>query len=208
LNDGLYGNSYSWISANGIGGASDPDPFAGLSFSGIISITNIAWSRDNGDNAEFLGTDRALGTYMIQVTMAPSPDATTLQNGDPATGWDTVGTVQYRGANPPDFAPYLRHRFEISRGGMPIEATGMRIKVSSGQMALDEIEVNTPATRPQPALRLARGGSTVVITWSYGGGLESAPSITGPWTCVPDALPSGYTVPLDSATARFYRARR
>ena len=27
LNDGLYGNSHSWISANGVGGASDADPY-------------------------------------------------------------------------------------------------------------------------------------------------------------------------------------
>ena len=48
LNDGLYGNANSWISANGIGGTSDLDPFAGLSFGGEVSITNIAWGRDNG----------------------------------------------------------------------------------------------------------------------------------------------------------------
>src|ERR1043166_7958470 len=68
LNDGLYGNSHSWISANGVGGNSDPDPFAGLNFAGTIALTNVAWSRDNGDNVEFMGTDRALGTYTLQVT--------------------------------------------------------------------------------------------------------------------------------------------
>ena len=208
LNDGLYGNSHSWISANGIGGSSDPDPFAGLNFGGIISITNIAWSRDNGDNAEFVGTDRALGTYTLQVTMVASPDATTADTGDATTGWDTVGTVQYRRAEPPDFTPYLRHRFDLSSGALPIPATGVRIKVSSGEIAIDEIEVNTPATRPQPRLRLARAGSDVVITWSGGGGLESALNVTGPWTCVPDAVATGYTVPSASAATRFYRARR
>ena len=43
---------HSWISANGVGGTSDPDPFAGLNFGASISITNIAWGRDNGDPAE------------------------------------------------------------------------------------------------------------------------------------------------------------
>ena len=50
LNDGLYGNGHSWISANGVGGTSDLDPFAGLNFGGTVSITNIAWGRDNGDS--------------------------------------------------------------------------------------------------------------------------------------------------------------
>ena len=32
LNDGLYGNANSWISANGVGGTSDPDPSVGVNF--------------------------------------------------------------------------------------------------------------------------------------------------------------------------------
>jgi len=205
LNDGLYGNSHSWIADFT---APDPDPFAGLNFNGSIGITNIAWSRDNGDNAEFVGTDRSLGTYTLQITTVAAPDATTADTGEPTTGWATIATVEYRRADPLSFTPYLRHRFEVAGGGAPIEATGLRIKVSDGGTDLDEIEVNTSATRPLPKLRITRAGANAVITWSGGGGLEVATNITGSWVCVPEAVSTGYTVPLNAGTMRFYRVRR
>jgi hypothetical protein len=206
LNDGLYGNSHSWISANGVGGNSDPDPFAGLNFNGTIGLTNIAWSRDNGDNGEFIGTDRALGTYTLQITTIPAPDATTTQTDDPATGWATLGTVAYRRAEPPTFTPYLRHRFDVAVGGAPIPATGLRIKVSDGTIDLDEIEVNTAAVRPSPHLNISRSGNNVVLSWTGGGGLEGATSVQGPWVCVTDAV-SPYSI-VNPTTTRYYRIRR
>jgi hypothetical protein len=84
----------------------------------------------------------------------------------------------------------------------------VRIKVSNGQLDLDEIEVNTAATAPAPRLIIAKSGNNAVISWTGGGGLESAPGIGGPWTCVPEALPSGYTVALNSSAMRFFRVRR
>jgi hypothetical protein len=207
INDGLYGNSFSWISANGIGGSSDPDPFVGLNFNGTVEISNVAWSRDNGDNAEFIGTDRALGTYTIQITTVATPDATTPETGEASTGWVTVGTVEYRRAEPPDFTPHLRHRFDLAADGAPIEATGLRIKVSNGQIAIDEIEVNTAIAPPAPHLSVTRSGLNVVITWTGGGGLEMAADVNGPWTCLPDAV-SPFTTSLDSEPARYFRIRR
>ncbi len=208
LNDGLYGNSYSWISANGIGGADDLDPYAAVSFGAQIELTNVAWSRDNGDNLEFVGTDRALGIYTLQVTTVAAPDATTSETGDPSTGWATIGTVEYRAANPPEFTPHLRHRFDVAAGGAPIPATGLRIKVSSGQIAMDELEVNTASSAPAPVLTVVRTGDQAVLSWTGGGGLETAPTAAGPWTCVGAADPSGYTVTFGAATAQFYRVRR
>jgi hypothetical protein len=199
LNDGLYGNRYSWISA------SDSDPYAALNFNGTVSITNIAWSRDNGDNAEFTGTDRALGAYTVQVTAVPAPDNSTVDTDDPSTGWATVGRIEYRQANPPLFTPWLRHRFDVSSGGFPIDATGVRIKVSNGSMDIDEIAVNTGAARPLPHLTTTRSGANVSISWSGGGGLECAPSVTGPWTCVP-AASSPYST--GAGPFQFYRIRR
>jgi len=212
LNDGLYGNGHSWISANGIGGNSDPDPFAGLNFGGTVTITNIAWSRDNGDTTEGgctagTCTDRALGTYTLQLTSVAGPDATTVDTGDPATGWASIGTVEYRSAMPPDFNPHLRHRFDVSSGGTGIDATGLRIKVSNGLMDLDEIEVNTATAPLPPHLNLSRSGGNVIISWSGGGGLECATKVTGPWACVSDAA-SPYTVAISSGPIRFYRIRR
>jgi hypothetical protein len=204
LNDGLYDNSHSWISADGIGGNSDPVPYAALNFNGTVNITNVAWGRDNGDSA-FVGTDRALGLYTLQVTTVPSPDGTVAETEDASTGWATLGTVEYRRADPPDFNPELRHRFEVSSGGFPVEATGLRIKVPNGLIAIDEIEVNTAAARPQPHLRISRSGASISISWTGGGGLESATTINGPWECVPGAV-SPYVAGADPI--RFYRARR
>lgn len=204
LNDGLYDNSYSWISADGLGGTSDPVPYAALNFNGFVNITNIAWSRDNGDNA-FLGTDRSLGLYTIQVTTLPSPDNSTAETDDAATGWAAIGTVDYRRADPLVLTPHLRHRFDVASGGQPIEATGLRIKVPNGMIAIDEIEVNTSAIRPDPRLRITPSGTNVVVSWTGGGGLESATTITGPWQCV-GAVASPYTT--GSGDARFYRVRR
>jgi hypothetical protein len=47
LNDGLYGNANSWISANGVGGTSDANPYAALRFSAAVNLSSIAWGRDN-----------------------------------------------------------------------------------------------------------------------------------------------------------------
>ena len=153
LNDGLYGNGHSWISANGVGGTTDPDPFAGLNFGGSVLITNIAWGRDNGDSAsEPQFTDRASGPFLLQYTLVPDPDASTPDTGEPFTGWANIGTVTYGNELPPIFLPYLRHRFELSAAGNPIEATGLRIKVPNGSTAIDEIEINTRVTPPPPVL--------------------------------------------------------
>src|SRR5439155_5763814 len=64
INDGLYGNSHSWISDRGIGGGSDTSLFVGLGFGTIITINNLAWSRANGDKADIIAgccDDRSLG---------------------------------------------------------------------------------------------------------------------------------------------------
>jgi hypothetical protein len=209
LNDGLYGNANSWI-PNFVGG--DPAPFAGLNFNGTVGVTNLAWSRDNGnvagDCCGGTATDRVLGAYTIQVTTVASPDGSTAETGDASTGWESVGTVTYHRAEPPDFNPHLRHRFDVSSGDGPINATGLRIKVPDANSDIDEIEVNTAAVAPLPRLTIAKSGDNAVISWTGGGGLENAPGITGPWTCVGDALPTGYTVPLNSSPTRFYRVRR
>jgi hypothetical protein len=208
LNDGLYGNNKSWISANGLGGATDPDPFAGLNFNGTVLITNIAWGRDNGNTvADDCGgtcTDRCLGTFRLQHTTSPVVDSSTPETGDATTGWADIGTVEYRQANPPVFTPYLRHRFQVSAGGAPIEATGLRIKVPDGQTAIDEIEVNTLIG---PLLSISCANSEAVITWLGEGVLEYATSVNGPWTCIAGAV-SGHRESVTTGPLRLYRVRR
>ena len=209
LNDGLYGNANSWI-PNFVGG--DPAPFAGLNFNGTVAITNIAWSRDNGNvAADCCGgtaTDRVLGLYTLQVTTVPNPDAGTADTGDASTGWESIGTIEYRRAEPPDFNPHLRHRFDVSGVDGAIVATGLRIKVPDANSDIDEIEVNTVAMAPAPVLSIAKSAANATLTWTGGGGLEGAPSVTGPWTCIGEARPAGYNVPLNSPAFRFFRVRR
>jgi hypothetical protein len=212
LNDGLYGNANSWISANGVGGTTDPDPFAGLNFGGSVAITNIAWGRDNGNVAgDCCGgtlTDRALGDYRLQYTTVAAPDATTPDTGDVSTGWADVGTVGYVSALPPYFTPHLRHRFDIAEGGAPLNATGIRIKVSNGSMDIDEIEVNTGVPLPPPVLTITKSGANALISWTGGGELESAFSLEGPWLIIREAVSTGYLAPLDSTLPLFFRVRR
>lgn len=128
-------------------------------------VRSVAFGRDNGDASDCCrGTlaDRALGTYSIQITRASSPDASTPETGDASTGWVTVGELEYRGAFPNRFTPHLRHRYSISQDGSPVPATGIRLKVSSNQLAIDELEVNPAPTvdenassssHPNPASR-------------------------------------------------------
>src|SRR5689334_16844557 len=166
LNDGLYGNVNSWIS-----GSADPVPYAGLRFAASVNLQSIAWGRDNGlgatDSCGGTCTDRTLGVYTLQFTQVASPDGSTPETGDAATGWADLGTVQYlAGAEDANFTSYLRHRFDVSEAGGAIPATGIRIKVPVAGLAggtdIDEIEVN-PLPDPVPPI-----GNFVEITPAAG----------------------------------------
>jgi len=147
VNDGLYGNIHSWAPDLL---PVDPAPFIALDFEGTISLTHLAWSRDNGlDDASggdspcvFGGcTDRALGTYTLQVTQRPNPGTYTPETGDSTTGWATIAEVDYLRSNE-DFKAWLRHTFDVAAtNGQPVLATGLRVKVSDARMTLDELEV-------------------------------------------------------------------
>ncbi len=226
LNDGFYGNAYSWISANGLGGSSDPGPFAGLRFAGLVGITSLAWSRDNGNVAGDCcnGTlrDRALGTYRIQYTTLALPDASTLETGVAATGWQDVGSVYYRQALGDYFTPYLRHRFEISAGGQPLQATGIRLLVSDGNLALDELEINAPtAEAPRPLELLGAvwsgDGQSLGLRWRSEAGAfyaveRSANLEAASWVAIMEGVPAQgeeTTVSAAAGGARaFYRIRQ
>jgi len=211
INDGFYGNANSWISGDG-----DPLPFVGLNFGGSVAVTNLAWGRDNGNTVtDACGgtcTDRALGLYTLQVTQVPSPDETTVDTGDAATGWVTVGTIDYQGEAPGLFTSYLRHRFEVSEGGGPIFATGMRLIVPvagiAGGTAIDEIEINTAVDEPGPILSIELDGADAIVSWDGGGRLEAAPSVEGPWTDWFNFNSSPYRVPVGATGMQFFRVRK
>jgi hypothetical protein len=152
LNDGLYGNSNSWI-----GGDGTPDPYAAIRLPGLATITSFAFGRDNGNSvADACGgqcADRSLGLYTIQITRVSVPDESTLDTGDATTGWQTIGTLEYVGNEDTipgeGFTSFLRHEYEIAQAATPIQATGFRILVPGTGIgpqgtAIDEIELYGP----------------------------------------------------------------
>lgn len=152
-NDGLYGNSNSWL-AN----TSDPNPYIGINFGGLQTIGAVAFGRDNGNDPERSGTnftDRALGTYTLQYTQVSSPGTGTGVTGNPATGWATIGTLNYAsdddGAKGGAFTSYYRHQYSIAQNGQPLQATGVRIVPSNNSLCIDEIEAYGGSPWPVPA---------------------------------------------------------
>jgi hypothetical protein len=128
LNDGLYGNANSWI-----GG--DENPFAPVAFAGVrlskpTVIGRVAWGRDNGNNvSDACGgqcADRSTGTYTLQFTSVASPDANTADTGSAATGWQTIGTADYR-ISDSTFTSYLRHEYAVSSANGGILASRFEV---------------------------------------------------------------------------------
>jgi hypothetical protein len=116
LNDGLTGNSNSWI------GTAATD-YVGIAFGTSILMSGFAFGRDN----EGTYTDRTLSTYTIRYTRLASPGLSTTVTEDPSTGWSTLGTLAYSATG--TSATYLsnRHTFSIT----PVLATAIRIDVGN-----------------------------------------------------------------------------
>lgn len=146
LNDGQYGNAFSWI-----GGNADPGPaaFAGINLgaAAVANVQSIAFGRSNvlaGDVCSGgVCTDRHFGLYALQYTQASNPDASLAATGDPATGWADIGMLDYGpssglGTNYND--TWLRHRYNFD----PVDATGIRLigpATGPASTAIDEIEL-------------------------------------------------------------------
>ena len=124
LNDGLYGNSNSWI------GDTDAT-FAGVDLGEMYFIDSIAFGRDNTGGFN----DRAQGNITIQYTSVDDPDAFT-----PNSDWFTLDVLNYDALFPG--SPALRHEYDLDT---PVIATGIRLITAdgglSGGVAIDELEV-------------------------------------------------------------------
>ena len=148
VNDGLYGNVNSWISAP------SATPSIGVNFNtGVVNMTSFAFGRDNGlntANGDSAGgisgqfQDRAAATYTIQRTLVTNPAAAAV-TGVAATGWENIGTITYSGNDDTIvgglFTQYYRHEYGISLGGGAVPATAIRLAPSNDSVAIDEIEV-------------------------------------------------------------------
>ena len=125
LNDGLYGNTRSWIGSN-------LDSFCGIDLNGMFEIDGVAWGRDNdGVAPEY--TDRCMGVYTLQYTTVANPDETT-PDGD----WTTIGEITYGNFD----GKQLRHLYDFDT----VYASGVRLLVSSNDpnghaICIDELEV-------------------------------------------------------------------
>lgn len=139
LNDGLYGNSNSWI--GGVDGS-----FAGVAFStttspglsGQRTVNRIAFGRDNTG----VFGDRSDGTYTIQYTTEFNPNDLT-----PSSEWKTIDSTVVGGNA-------ARKVYEFD----PVLATGFRVLTDSATpdlIAIDELESY------ESSLRLAEVGGTI-----------------------------------------------
>ena len=145
-NDGVYGNSRSWLS-----NLSGTEAYVGIVLPTAQSLSSIAWGRDNGRNSTATPTgggdsanatagqfiDRTAGTYTLQFTTAASPGTSTL-----AADWTTLGTIALPIAAAGSFSPWFRHEYDIrtSAGGPIAGVTGVRFLVNPANV-VDEIEI-------------------------------------------------------------------
>jgi hypothetical protein len=155
LNDGLYGNSNSWIGGNA------GNPYAAIRLATLSTVTSIAFGRDNG-NGDFdddpAGTDacggqcddRSLGIYTLQFTAVATPDGSTLDTGLASTGWQSIGTLNY--VSTEDIAPggaftaHLRHEYGLGAG---VQATGFRLLVPPPALMEAPPSTNWSSTAPR-----------------------------------------------------------
>jgi hypothetical protein len=158
LNDGIYGNSNSWI------GDSDPS-FSGINLGGLVTVGQIAWGSDNQN----VFSDRSLGTYTVQVTTVAAPSAAT-----PDVDWTTIDTLTYDGVSP-DATPHLRHRYTFPA----VAATGVRLVNDppggfdyGTVIRIDELEIYAPVPEPSS---FALGALGLLGLAGYGWRRKSSP---------------------------------
>jgi hypothetical protein len=134
LNDGIYGNSNSWI-------GSTTATFAGVAFKQPYTISSLTFGRDNNahDNAGGPYNDRYAGMYVFQYTKTASPNENT-----PDAQWISFGSFALdnnASAWGDGSASYLRHVYQFD----PIpDVTGVRILLDTANgdnICIDELEV-------------------------------------------------------------------
>lgn len=147
VRDAIYGNGNSWI-------GDSENSFIGISFgSAPLSVGQFAFGRDN--TSTFF--DRTAGTYTLQYTTTPNPDATT-----PEAGWITIGSLTQSQDDAGAFSSSRRHAFNFPS----VSATGMRLITPGSSFAsgaaIDELEFTSFA--PAPLTLQLTGGALNPVT--------------------------------------------
>ncbi|MFN5960083.1 MAG: lamin tail domain-containing protein [Verrucomicrobiota bacterium] len=139
LNNGTYGNASSWI-------GNSLNSFCGISFGAQpVALGSVAWGRDS--TGQF--SDRCAGTYTLEYTTVPNPNAAT-------TTWTVIGSVTY----PSNGSTYSIRRLY----GFPeVQATGIRLRCPGNSFTdgacIDELEAGPTVPPPAPVFTLmATGG--------------------------------------------------
>jgi hypothetical protein len=146
INDGNYGNNYSWIP-----GAANPG-WAGVNLGETVNVNAIAFSRSN-TMVPFVDL-RIAGNYAIQYADSNSVDP----------NWVTIGTVEYD-AN--TYENSLRHVYKFPA----VETDRVRIVVSPWAkfLCIDEIELYyvdpIKAINPFPSNGSSVGPSDLLLEW-------------------------------------------
>ena len=167
--------------------------------------TNYVWVRggdpvgDGAGDSVHAGIDGVSPASAIRIDGAPGFNI--------ATGWNWVGNIQGD----------TRAFIVVPAPGEHIVSLWMR----EDGFSADKLILTTdaafaptgtgPAESKQlnsaPTISVARNASGALVI-SYTGTLESAPSVTGPYTSVTAATGGSYTPNLQQAKQQFYRARQ
>lgn len=165
LNDGLYGNSESWLRnmavVYGGGEGNYNESWAGIDLPGTdgttYALSQVAWGRANDGGF----TERWAGIYTLQFTTDATVDYSA--NGG---NWTTIGTIELQGPATVGYSPWLRHLYDISTStNQPIAATGFRLAIDNAsngdQVSIDELELY-PIPEPATLGLLVMGGVVAI----------------------------------------------
>lgn len=167
-NDGMYGNSHSWLNVNGRSYVTGE--FIGIVLAEETTIGSIAFGRDNAAEPDALYpfegewlTDRCLDTYLLQYT---DSDITDINNAV----WTDIGSLTYSidlsaGTG---YAAYDGSEFYTARKRHviefdPVDATAIRIIISNSRTCIDEFEVYTAVPEPSTIMLLLGVFASLVV---------------------------------------------
>ncbi len=116
----------------------------------------------------------------------------------PDGSYEVTFDAPYDGGNTGPLTGHLGAGFGGSAFLVALGSQG--INENAGHAVFESIRVVAEApSAPVPGITIARDAAELVLTWEGSAGLQSAPSITGPWTTIPEAEPGFRISPGEGA---------